>query len=54
MEHGIVQTLLLLALLVFAVLFFTAGRGRGRDRTRDKLPHRPARRSSRSQTHRHP
>ncbi|KAF1038786.1 hypothetical protein BLA6993_06042 [Burkholderia lata] len=52
MEHGIVQTLLLLALLVFAVLFFTAGRGR--DRTRDKLLHRPARRSSRSHPHRHP
>ncbi|WP_423381991.1 hypothetical protein [Burkholderia sp. LMG 32019] len=52
MENGIVQALLLLALLVFAVLFFTAGRGR--DRTRDKLLHRPTRRSSRSHTHRHP
>ncbi|MEN2468840.1 MULTISPECIES: hypothetical protein [Burkholderia] len=52
MENGIVQTLVLLALLVFAVLFFTARRGR--DRTRDRLLHRPARRSPRSHTHRHP
>ncbi|VWC57507.1 hypothetical protein BLA18110_00537 [Burkholderia lata] len=52
MENGIVPILVLLALLVFAVLFFTAGRGR--DRTRDKLLRRPARRSSRSHTHRHP
>ncbi|HGL6716117.1 hypothetical protein NTJ56_31265 [Burkholderia contaminans] len=52
MENDIVKTLLLIALLGFAVLFYTAGGGR--DRSRDKLLHRPARRSSRSHTHRHP
>ncbi|WP_175888598.1 MULTISPECIES: hypothetical protein [Burkholderia] len=48
MENGIVQTLVLLAILVFAVLFFATRRGR--DRTRDRLLHR----SPRSHTHRHP
>ncbi|WP_162835534.1 hypothetical protein [Burkholderia sp. A9] len=52
MENGIVRTLVLLAILVLAVLFFAARRGR--DRTRDKLLHRSARRSTRSHTHHRP
>lgn len=51
MENGIVPTIVLLAVFVFAVLFFAERRSR--DRTRDRLLHRASRRSSRSHTHRH-
>ncbi|WP_185732364.1 MULTISPECIES: hypothetical protein [unclassified Burkholderia] len=52
MEHGIVQTIVLLAILALALLFF-AGQ-HGRDRLRDKLHHKPLRRPHRSRSHRHP
>ncbi|RXV69012.1 hypothetical protein D1006_28350 [Burkholderia stabilis] len=48
---GIVPTLVLLALLVFAGPFFTVRRGR--DRTCDGRPRRSAPRLPRSHTHRH-
>ncbi|UEP36427.1 hypothetical protein LL998_22415 [Burkholderia ambifaria] len=49
MENGIVATILLLAVLMFAVLFFAEQRSR--ERIRDRLLHRPSRRSARSHTH---
>ncbi|WP_167359250.1 hypothetical protein [Burkholderia diffusa] len=51
MENGIVATILLLAVLVFAVLFFAERRSR--DSTRDRLLHRTSRRSARSHRHHH-
>ncbi|MGU7773393.1 hypothetical protein ACV229_24845 [Burkholderia sp. MR1-5-21] len=52
MEHGIVQTVVLVAILALALLFFI-GRN-GRDRLRNRVHHKPVRRPHRSRTHRHP
>ncbi|RQR80498.1 hypothetical protein [Burkholderia sp. Bp8991] len=51
MENAIVAIILMLAVLVFAVLFFAERRSR--DRTRDRLLHRSSQRSARSHTHHH-